>query len=52
MTAFPATTFPLDGRATGGNKGTAGFAKIVDENMIVIAQKMCVKIPANFTFAK
>ena len=52
MEAFPATTFPLVGRATGGSIGTAGFAKTVDEKRIIAAEKRRAKLAANLIFAK
>ena len=50
--AFPATTFPLVGSATGGNKGTAGLAKTDEEKMIAPKEKTREKLPANLIFAK
>ena len=52
MVAAPATTFPLVGSATGGNKGTAGFAKTDEEKMIAPTEKTREKLPANLIFAK
>ncbi len=52
IVAFPATTCPLVGSAIGGSKGTAGFAKTVEEKINKLANKKRVKLPANLLVAK